>query len=101
MRVTPMLPWTAAEQSNPPATSTQPGRAEVVDQIKEVAAIRSGRRRTRLDAALPAGGGLCGGRHLDEVGRVDSEGGQDVDQGRRARQPSLDLWTDEPIPDDR
>jgi hypothetical protein len=26
------VPWTAANESNPPATSTQPGRAEVVDQ---------------------------------------------------------------------
>src|SRR6185295_15591016 len=34
-------PWTAANESNPPATSTQPGRAEVVDQIKQVAAIRA------------------------------------------------------------
>jgi hypothetical protein len=30
-------PWTAASESDPPATSTQPGRAEVVDQIKQVA----------------------------------------------------------------
>jgi hypothetical protein len=29
-----LKPWTA--ESNPPTTSTQPGRAEVVDQIKQV-----------------------------------------------------------------
>ena len=30
-------PWTAACESDPPATSTQPGRAEVVDQVEQVA----------------------------------------------------------------
>jgi hypothetical protein len=39
-------PWTAASESNPPATSTQPGRAEVVDQIKQVAVKRPLRSAT-------------------------------------------------------
>jgi hypothetical protein len=67
-----MMPWTAAEQSNPPATSTQPGRAQVVDQIKEVAAPRvlytvtddgrdpaSGRADERLPGLLAVPAGFC------------------------------------------
>ena len=41
MRVTLMVPRTAANESDPPTTSTQPGRAEVVYQTKEVVAMTS------------------------------------------------------------
>ena len=34
-------PWTAARQSHPPTTSTQPGGAQVVDQTNQVSALRS------------------------------------------------------------
>ncbi|WP_176731762.1 hypothetical protein [Micromonospora rhizosphaerae] len=80
-----MTPWTAAEKSNPPATSTQPGRAQVVDQIKEVAADRapltdrrirpaSGADRYRVTVDLGAGCGLRQGEIFgvspDDVDRV-------------------------------
>ncbi len=57
-------PWTVARESNPPATSTQPGRAEVVDQINkqprsvrctETAAGRASMRAARLAGAAPIG----------------------------------------------
>jgi len=43
--------WTAARESNPPVTSTQPGRAEAVDQVKQVAADSSLRNVTRVGSA--------------------------------------------------
>jgi transposase len=54
-------PWTAANESNPPATSTQPGHAELVDQIKQVA----DKRLSGASGSKRPSPGTCKGASLD------------------------------------